>query len=84
MNTEPDLWILTRVIDGADPHWNQNVTVVGTRAQISRVIDLSKGIPYGWRLLRGKKAKRFLKQSIKEEMYWRREQEMKRSAGGLN
>jgi hypothetical protein len=85
MNDTPsELWILTRVINDADPHWNESVTITGTRAQISKVVDLSKGIPYGWRLLRGKKARRFLKWSLREEMRWRAEQQTKRNAGGLN
>ena len=85
MNTSPELFVLTRVIDDRDPHWGKHMTVFGTKEQISKVVDVSKGVvPYGWRLLRGKKARRFLKWSMEQEALWRREQELKRKAGGLN
>ena len=80
-----ELFVLTRVLDDTDPHWGKHMTVFGTKEQISKVVDLSKGVvPYGWRLLRGKKARRFLKWSMEQEALWRREQELKRKAGGLN
>lgn len=84
MNTSPELFVLTRVIDATNPHWDERMTIVGTRAQISQTIDLSRGVPFGWRLLRGKRARRFLKWASAEEARWRREQEIKQKAGGLN
>ena len=83
--TASELFVLTRVLDDTDPHWGKHMTVFGTKEQISKVVDLSKGVvPYGWRLLRGKRARRFLQWSFAEEARWRREQEMKQKAGGLN
>jgi hypothetical protein len=84
LNTDHDFFVLARVIDDSDPCWTENINFVGTRAQISKMVDLSAGVPYGWRLLRGKQAKRHLKWAAKEEALWRREQEMKRKSGGLN
>ena len=79
-----DLLVLTRVIDAADPYWDQSTTIIGTLQQISATIDLSKGIPFGWRLLRGKKARRFLKWSMKSELGWQREQAALKTKGGSN
>jgi hypothetical protein len=79
-----DLLVLTRVIDASDPYWDQNATIIGTMEQINAIVDLSEGVPYGWRLLRGKKARRFLKRSMKAESRWQREQAAKQATGGLN
>lgn len=79
-----DLLVLTRVIDAPDPYWDESATIIGTMEQISAVVDLSKGIPFGWRLLRGKKARRFLKWSMKAESRYQREQAASRAAGGPN
>jgi hypothetical protein len=79
-----DILVLTRVIDASDPYWDESATIMGTLEQISAVVDLSRGVPFGWRLLRGKKAQRFLKWSMKSEARWQREQAAKEAAGGLN
>jgi hypothetical protein len=82
--TASELFVLTRVVDATDPHWDERMTIVGTRAQISKTVDLSRGVPFGWRLLRGKKARRFLKWSLAQESAWWREQQLKSKGGGLN
>lgn len=82
--TASELFVLTRVTDGTNPDWDERVTLVGTKESISKTVDLSRGVPYGWRLLRGKRARRFLKWSLQEEARWRRELELKRKAGGPN
>ena len=79
-----NLLVLTRVVDDSDPNWDLNATIVGTWEQINAAIDLSRGIPYGWRLLRGKKARRFLRWATKHEMRWQREQAAGKAAGGVN
>ena len=79
-----DLLVLTRVIDASDPYWVQTATIIGPLEQINATFDLSKGIPFGWRLLRGKKARRFLKWQMREHARWQREQAAKKAAGGPN
>jgi len=79
-----DLLVLTRVIDASDPYWDENATIIGSWEQISAVVDLSKGVPFSWRLLRGKKARRFLKWATKHEIRWRHEQAAIKAAGGPN
>lgn len=84
MNTTPELFVLTRIIDDTTPHWDERVSLVGTKESISKTVDLSRGVPFGWVLLRGKKARRFLRWSIAQESAWRREQQLKSKGGGLN
>jgi hypothetical protein len=79
-----DLLVLTRVIDASDPYWDQNATIIGTMEQINAIVDLSEGVPYGWRLLRGKKARRFLKRANNSGLLWQREQVAHKAAGGSN
>jgi len=79
-----DLLVLTRVVDGSDPRWGLNAKIVGTLEHINAVVDLSKGVPFGWQLLRGKRARRFLKRAMMSEVRWPREQAALKAAGGLN
>jgi hypothetical protein len=79
-----DILVLTRVVDGSDPDWDSRATLVGTWEHLNSIVDLSRGVPYGWRLLRGKKAGRFLKRATKDELRWQREQAAQKAAGGLN
>jgi hypothetical protein len=76
--------VLTRVVDDSDPHWDLNTTIVGTLEQLNAIVDLSKGVPHGWRLLRGKRARRFLKWATTHEIRWQREQAAQKVAGGVN
>jgi hypothetical protein len=82
-SNESDLWVLTFTTDDSDPHWETRSSIVGTEEQIARVLDL-KRLPYGARLLKGKQAARYLRQSLKEEQRYQREQLAKRQAGGAN
>lgn len=80
-----EFWVLTRVIAaGSDPYWDTCATICGLPEKIRSMVDLSRGVPYGWRLYKGKAAKRFLKSLIANELRWAREQEAKCKAGGLN
>lgn len=79
-----NLLVLTRVVDGSDPDWDVRATVVGTWEHLNAIVDLSRGIPHGWRLLRGKKARRFLQWATKHEIRWQREQAAQKAAGGVN
>ncbi len=79
-----NILVLTRVVDGSDSDWDVRATVVGTWEQLNAIVDLSKGVPHGWRLLRGKRARRFLKWATKHEIRWQREQAAQKTAGGPN
>lgn len=80
---ELPLWILTFALPSADPKWELRNSIVGTPEKLASMFDLNK-LPYGVRLLKGKQAKRYIKQSIKEERRYYREQQFKRQAGGVN
>jgi hypothetical protein len=79
-----ELWILTKIVDDSHPCWDTRQTVIGTPESIKRSFDLSKGVPHGWRLLRGKKARRYLHRAMKQELLYQREQQIRRVAGGDN
>jgi hypothetical protein len=83
--TEPenDLWVLTFVVDDSDPSWQTRNSVIGTAESLSNLFDLTR-LPFGARLLKGKQAARYIKQSIKEEQRYNQEQRTKREAGGVN
>jgi len=68
MKPSTETWVLTRLIDDSDPLWDECATVVGTPEQIHAMFDLSKGVPFGWRLLKGKQATRWIAQSLREEV----------------
>jgi hypothetical protein len=44
VSSEPELFVLTRVIDDADPDWNENITIAGTASQISKVVDHTRDV----------------------------------------
>jgi hypothetical protein len=50
MTDNRNLCVLTRVIDDTDPAWDTRMTVIDTIEGIRAKFDLSKGVPYGWRL----------------------------------
>jgi hypothetical protein len=79
-----DFFVLMRLADASGPDWDLRRTVAGNREQVSAIVDLGKGVPYGWRLLRGKKARRFLKWTIKSEMRWLREESALKTMRGPN
>ena len=68
-----ELWVLTRVSDASDPVWDNCTTMIGTAEMIGRPFDLSKGVPVGWRLLKGKRARRWLRDSLKHELRYQRD-----------
>jgi hypothetical protein len=79
-----EFFVLTRIVNDSDPDWDLNATIVGTWEQINAVVDLSRGTPYGWRLLRGKKAHRFLKCAAKHEIRYQRDHAARKATGGPN
>jgi hypothetical protein len=82
---ENEFWALTRVIDStSDADYDTRSTIYGTPEQVWAAFDLSQGVPYGWRLYKGKAAKRFIQAALKHEIRWQREQEAKGKAGGAN
>jgi hypothetical protein len=75
-----EVWVLTRVVDETDPVWNYHGTILGTARQIANIFDLSQGVPFGWRLLKGKQAKRWIRYTIKEERRYRRDKAVRDKA----
>jgi hypothetical protein len=76
-----ELWVLFRLIDGSDPVWDHCTTMMGTKETIRRMFDLSKGVPFGWRLLKGKQARRWLRDSLKAELRYQRDRKAREKAG---
>ena len=83
MRTKPsnELWVLTRVL-GGDGLWDQLLTVIGSPEQVRATVDLSNGVPFGWRLLKGKQATRWIEHSLKEELRYQRDKALREKAGG--
>ena len=82
MKLANDLWVLTCLIDGSDPVWSERATIVATPERIRSMLDLSHGLPFGWRLFKGKRARRFLRDSLKEEARYRRDRAAREKTGG--
>jgi hypothetical protein len=80
--TSNELWALVRVTDASDPIWDSYTTMIGTAEKIRGMFDLSRGVPAGWRLLKGKRARRWLRDSLKEELRYRHDKKARESAGG--
>jgi hypothetical protein len=70
---KPDLCALTRVIDSSDPCWDVSTTIVDTLEGLRAKFDLSNGVPYGWRLLKGKAARKHIQRAIREERRYRQQ-----------
>jgi hypothetical protein len=84
-NNAEEFWALTRVTDSAsDANYDEHATIYGTPETVQSLFDLSRGVPFGWRLYKGKAAKRFMHAALKEELRYQREQEAKRKSGGIN
>jgi hypothetical protein len=64
---QPELWVLTRVIDDSDRHWDLRFTISGSPERIQSLVDLSLGIPPGWQLLQGQAAREFLETAGRDE-----------------
>jgi hypothetical protein len=60
------------------------MTIVGSPEKIRSIFDLSRGVPFGWRLFKGKKAKRFLKWSMRQELRYQAEQRLRKAGSGAN
>jgi hypothetical protein len=58
------------------------MTIMGTPAQVNAVVDLSNGVPFGWRLLKGKQARRWIAHSLKEELRYQRDKALREKVGG--
>jgi hypothetical protein len=84
MKTKPETetWVLTRVIDETDPLWDERATIVGSPEQINAMFDLSDGVPFGWRLLKGKQATRWIEHSLREELRYQRDKALREKADG--
>jgi hypothetical protein len=81
-NAPPDeLWVLTRPLGSSDPIWGSQYTIIGSPERIRSLFDLSSGIPWPWRLLKNKKARRFLRDSLREEARYRRDKSAREKAG---
>jgi hypothetical protein len=76
-----ELWVLFRLIDGSDPVWDYCTTMMGTKETICKMFDLSQGVPFGWRLLKGKQARRWLRGSLKAELRYQRDKRAREKAG---
>jgi hypothetical protein len=84
MNAEQSpLWILTFTVDTTDPKWELKHSIVGTPELLATAFNLDQ-LPHGVRLLKGKQVKRYIKQAVKEERQYYREQQFKAHAGGAN
>jgi hypothetical protein len=79
-----DLCVLTRITNSSDPLWDESLTIIDTLAGLRSKFDLSRGIPYGWRLLKGKAARRFIRDSLREERRYQRQQAAKNAGVGRN
>ena len=81
-NALPDeLWVLTRPLASSDPIWGEQTTIIGSPERIRSMFDLSRGVPWPWRLLKNKKARRFLRDSLREELRYRRDKSAREKAG---
>ena len=75
------------LLNGGVAYFGQNVQVgpPDERTDDDLIFErLSRGVPFGWRLLKGKRARRFLKWSLRQEARYQREQAASKAAGGAN
>jgi len=80
-----ELCVLTRVTNTtSDAEFDEAMTIIDTLEGLQKKFNLSKGVPFGWRLLKGKKAERHIKKALKEEAQYQRHLAMKKAAGGTN
>jgi hypothetical protein len=79
---DPKLCVLTRVTDSSDPCWDENITIIdtleGLRARFGTVV------PFGWRLLKGKAARRHIERALREERRYQKQQTAKLAGIGRN
>jgi len=75
------MWVLTRPLGTADPIWGEQCTIIGSAERIRGLFDLSRGVPWPWQLIKNKKARRFLRDALKEELRYRQAQRAREKAG---
>jgi hypothetical protein len=80
MKAADELWVLTRMIGGTNPMWDCWSTMIGSPKTIRAMFDLSHGVPFGWRLLKGKRARRWLRDLTKEELRFQRDRRARAKA----
>jgi hypothetical protein len=76
MNDEQELHVLSIVVDGSDPEWDERMIIVGTQAKLATMFDLTQ-LPAGAILMKGKAAKRFLAKGMQDEAAYQKQQAMK-------
>jgi hypothetical protein len=84
MNAEsPDLCVLSVLVDGSNPAWDERIMLVGTEEFLAARFDLEK-LPPGSIFLKGQAAREFIREAEREEANYRRDQAFKRKFGGEN
>jgi hypothetical protein len=81
---DPKLCVLTRITDSSDPCWDENITIVDTLEGLRARFNLSRGVPFGWRLLRGKAARRHLERGLRQEARYQKQEAAKLAGIGRN
>ena len=82
---DPKLCVLTRVFtDPSDAFWNEAITIIDTLEGLRARFDLSRGVPFGWRLLKGNAARRHIQRAIRDEARYQRQQAAKLAGIGRN
>jgi hypothetical protein len=81
MKLSDELWVLTRPLGTADPIWGEQCTIVGSPDRIRGLFDLTGGVPWPWRLIKNKKARRFLRDALREELRYQRDKRAREKAG---
>ena len=81
--TGSEFWVLILLVDSSDPNENLWPLIVATPEQMTSLIDL-KNLPTNMTLLKGKQARAFLIDRLREHREWHDEQRLKRRGGGLN
>jgi hypothetical protein len=78
------LCVLTRVTDSSDLCWDETITIIDTIEGIRTRLGCSNVVPFGWRLLKGKAARRYIERSIREEARYQKHEAAKLAGIGRN
>jgi hypothetical protein len=81
--TNPEIWVLTILVDGSDPNWDVRNSIVATPERMATLVDLNN-LPPGATLIKGDEARVFFERGQRDEARWQREQQLKRQSGGRN
>jgi hypothetical protein len=84
MNEQDNLWVVTSQCDTGDPSWAVATTIIAPPQKLAELFGDLNSLPFGARLLKGKQAKRFIKQAVRDEKRFQRELKFKGQAGGRN